>query len=933
MTINVANVDVTVDTFSVLVTRVNQMADAFTNHTVTLDSSAFGNNSSGNGFVSGVFGANTLIAGTSLGGGSVNQSANLNVISNTSFQSNVTFSNIVNFNSNVNINDIITINATANLANTLTVTGNTLLSNTLIVIGNVSFSNTLTVTGNSTFTNSVIISGSATINNLTVTGNTNLDTGTLFIDSVNDRIGIGNTTPNAKLQVSGTANVSGNVSLSENLIVTGNSSFTGRVSVTSNVVFSNTLTVTGNVSFSNTLTIGYQNYITVNSASFDIVPALQVVGFGASPSAIIAMRYSNNANSSRIFLSKSRSEVPGQFGNVAFRDYLGRVVFAGDTNTTIREGASIDGRVLGTVSNTNIPTGIVFETSDTGLLTERMVIDPSGNVGIGSFTDTTLPNAKLQVSGTANVSGNVSLAENLTVTGNSNLTGNIILTGNAALSNTLVVTGNTRLANTLTVTGNATFANVVIINGSATINNLTVTGNTNLDTGTLFIDATNDRIGIGNTTPDAKLTVTGTANVSGNVSLAENLIVIGNSSFTGNVILTGNAALSNTLVVTGNTRLANTLTVTGNTRLANTLVVTGNVSLSNTLTVTGNTTLSGPVTLSINNSEPALKVTQSGSGHTLYIEDSTSPDATPTVITTTGAIVSGANLAPSSPLNARISSINDTGSGYLVANYANLSNQPARISFYKTLSVNTDISNVYSPVLNNYALGSLFFYGDDGGQPIEAARITVLTNGIPGPNSMPTALHFYTTNDGSNSALAAGPKLSIMANGNVGVGAGTPTEKLYVNGNLRVTGNSNISGELYVSSNTNIDGGTFSVDTVLNTVGVGTATPNTKLSVSGPIALYPPTKVITAAYTVTTNDSSLIIDTIANCNLVMPAAATYPGRILYIKNIAARSVNSTSANIKPIDSNTSANSILTNTAGKFAMLQSDGADWVIMMSN
>ena len=116
-------------------------------------------------------------------------------------------------------------------------------------------------------------------------------------------------------------------------------------------------------------------------------------------------------------------------------------------------------------------------------------------------------------------------------------------------------------------------------------------------------------------------------------------------------------------------------------------------------------------------------------------------------------------------------------------------------------------------------------------------------------------------------------------------------------------------------------------------VSLGSVSSNTKLGVNGPIALSPPIIVTAAAYTVLDADSSIVFNTAANCNVVMPAAATYPGRILYVKTLAAMSINSTSTNIKPIGSNTGANSILTNTTGKFSMLQSDGVNWITMMNN
>ena len=60
----------------------------------------------------------------------------------------------------------------------------------------------LTVSGNATVSSSLTVSGNATVSsNLTVSGNVVVDTNTLFVDSVNNRVGIGTTTPGRFLEV------------------------------------------------------------------------------------------------------------------------------------------------------------------------------------------------------------------------------------------------------------------------------------------------------------------------------------------------------------------------------------------------------------------------------------------------------------------------------------------------------------------------------------------------------------------------------------------------------------------------------------------------------------------------------------------------------------------------------------------------------------
>jgi hypothetical protein len=88
----VANVVVSTDTFASWVARTNQLADAMTLFTVTVEANTTGANVSGNGFINGVFSANTIAAGQVLRGGSVATSANLNITSNTRFTGAVVYS-------------------------------------------------------------------------------------------------------------------------------------------------------------------------------------------------------------------------------------------------------------------------------------------------------------------------------------------------------------------------------------------------------------------------------------------------------------------------------------------------------------------------------------------------------------------------------------------------------------------------------------------------------------------------------------------------------------------------------------------------------------------------------------------------------------------------------------------------------------------------
>lgn len=97
--------------------------------------------------------------------------------------------------------------------------------------------------------------------------------------------------------------------------------------------------------------------------------------------------------------------------------------------------------------------------------------------------------------------------------------------------------------------------------------------------------------------------------------------------------------------------------------------------------------------------------------------------------------------------------------------------------------------------------------------------------------------------------------------------------------------------------------------------------------------LAKPVTVTAATYTRRTGDDNLIFNTTATCTLTLPSAATYPGRIIRVRTIAAFAVNSASANVVPLAGGAAGTAILAATAGKFAVLQSDGANWQIMEAN
>lgn len=97
------------------------------------------------------------------------------------------------------------------------------------------------------------------------------------------------------------------------------------------------------------------------------------------------------------------------------------------------------------------------------------------------------------------------------------------------------------------------------------------------------------------------------------------------------------------------------------------------------------------------------------------------------------------------------------------------------------------------------------------------------------------------------------------------------------------------------------------------------------------LLLSPVTK--TASFTLGAAENEVICNGSASITVTMPAASAWVGRNVRIKTRAAFTVISASSNVKPLDSDTAGTAILAATAGKWAELVSDGANWVVMAGN
>jgi|21_taG_2_1085346.scaffolds.fasta_scaffold02852_1 hypothetical protein len=115
----------------------------------------------------------------------------------------------------------------------------------------------------------------------------------------------------------------------------------------------------------------------------------QILGTGDADANLSITRFSNDNGPPNLFFGKSRSGSLGGQTIVADGDPLGRIIFAGSDGVDMRSvGAVIEAECDGEFEADNISGRIVFATTpdDAGVqdAVERMRIDSSGNVGIGT---------------------------------------------------------------------------------------------------------------------------------------------------------------------------------------------------------------------------------------------------------------------------------------------------------------------------------------------------------------------------------------------------------------------------------------------------------------------------------------------------------------------------------------------------------------------
>jgi hypothetical protein len=233
---------------------------------------------------------------------------------------------------------------------------------------------------------------------------------------------------------------------------------------------------------------------------------------------------------------------------------------------------------------------------------------------------------------------------------------------------------------------------------------------------------------------------------------------------------------------------AGVTSLTGTTNEIDVSASTGSVTLSLPATINADTTgnaatvtngayvnvantFSTNQIISDNSTTAALRITQTGTGNALVVEDSTNPDSTPFVVDASGKLMLGTTTAETTAVGSASVQILGGTSPLALIRKAD-SSTPINIEFAKARASGAVLAS-------GDTIGRLYFSGSDGSTQIPAAYIDSAVDGTPGTNDMPGRLVFSTTADGASSPTE---RMRIDSSGNVGIGDGTisPSQELVV---------------------------------------------------------------------------------------------------------------------------------------------------------
>ena len=417
------------------------------------------------------------------------------------------------------------------------------------------------------------------------------------------------------------------------------------------------------------------------------------------------------------------------------------------------------------------------------------------------------------------------------------------------------------------------------ISATSIVGTLTTASQTNITSvGTLgSLDVTGNA-NVGNIGATAAVI---TANATfGNINSVSGILSVSGNANVGN-LGTGNAVISASTVSTSTTSGA--LQVTGGVGIAGNLNA-GNATASHI--ITGNVTITGNITVS----------------------------GDQTIIGTTNTFFTDNIIELHDLANGTDPWVTDDGRdvGIRVHYYKGSDKQ----AFFGWANDSQSLAYYYQSTETSGVISGSYgtFKGNIFNSTATAGTAPFIVNSTTQVANLNAAFSGTVTSNSQPNITSVGTLGSLSVTGNVNVGNIGATDAV-ITANATFGNINSVSGILSVTGNAN-------VGNVGAVAGVFT----------GSLALKAPVTVTGATYTMLATDSSLIINASATCTVTLLAPATYPGRILNIKTVAAYTVVSAGSNVVPVASTSAGTAILAATAGKWAMLQSDGTNWVTMLA-
>jgi predicted acyltransferase (DUF342 family) len=598
----------------------------------------------------------------------------------------------------------------------------------------------------------------------------NVDTDTLFVDASTDRVGINTLTPSTDFHVEGETYVSGNVTVDTD---------TFHVDTVNDRVGINTLTpttdfhvegdtyVSGNVDVQTNLNVLTDAVVTGN---VDVQTDLNIIGNVYATSNIVTT------------------------GNVDVQTNLN---VATDAIVTGNVDVQTDLNVVGNayLSSNAVVTGNVDTRSNLNVLGNAEIQTDLTVVGNAYVSSNIVVQSELSVVGDAYVysdaivAGNVDVQTDLNVVGNAYVSSNAIVTGNVDVQQNLnvttdaIVTGNVDVQTNLNVTGDAYMSSNAVVTG-----NVDVQQNLNVATDAIVtgnVDVQTDLNIVGNVYASSNIVTTGNVDVQTNLNVAADAIVTGNVYASSNAVVTGNVDVQQNLnvatdaIVTGNVDVQSELNVTGNAYIASNAVVTGNVDIQTNLNVAADAIVTGNVYASSN-----AVVTGN-------------VDVQQNLNVATDAIVTG-NVDVQSELNV-------TGNAYIASNAVVTGNVDIQtnlnVATDAIVTGNVDVQTDLNVTGNVYASSNIVTTGNvDVQQNLNVATDAIVTGNVDVQTNLNVATDAIVTGN-----------VDVQTNLNVATDA-------IVTGNVDVQTDLNVTGNAYVSSNAVVTGN-VDIQTNLNVTG------------------------------------------------------------------------------------------------------------------